>query len=151
ETEETSETASDGAELRTVSPWPTEYIHACWDPASVNSTYSATGLPMTIPDNNPTGIASHLNIVSGYGDDPNFTVTVNITHTYIRDLVINLTHNNYTWSIWNRAGGSADNIHQTFSLVAPQAMFAQENWLQGDWTLSVSDNAWVDVGTLDSW
>ncbi len=99
-----------------------------------------------IPDNNPAGITSIINVPDSLTIFET-SVEVNITHTWIGDLIVKLISPNGTEAILhNREGSSADNIHQTYS----PGDFLGEN-SQGAWTLFVSDNAGVDVGTLDSW
>ncbi len=101
---------------------------------------------ISIPDNNPAGITSAINVPDALTIFET-SVQVNITHTYIGDLIVKLISPNGTEAILhNREGGSADNLHQTYS----PADFLGEN-SQGVWTLFVSDNAGIDVGTLDNW
>lgn len=102
--------------------------------------------PLAIPDNNATGIVSTLNVTQ-MQTIATLSVTVDITHTYIGDLTVTLVGpNGFTKVLHNRAGGSADNIHQTY--VVPEAVGLQ---MGGAWQLKVVDGAAVDVGTLDDW
>ena len=48
--------------------------------------------------------------------------------------------------VWDNAGGSAQNIHQSFTLSNFDGAAAQ-----GTWTLTLIDGAAQDVGSLDSW
>ncbi|GAB4562576.1 MAG: S8 family serine peptidase [Haliangiales bacterium] len=101
---------------------------------------------VSLPDNDPVGVTSTIDVpdsltISGT------TVEVNITHTFIGDLIIDLTSPaGTTTRLHNREGGSTDNLNQTYN----PAAFNGEN-SAGTWTLSVSDNAGIDLGTLDSW
>jgi subtilisin family serine protease len=73
-------------------------------------------------------------------------VEVHIVHTYIGDLVVSLVApDGSSYVLHNRAGGSADNINQTYSvnLSSEQA--------NGTWTLRVRDAAAADTGRIDSW
>ncbi|MBB5874669.1 Zn-dependent metalloprotease/subtilisin-like proprotein convertase family protein [Allocatelliglobosispora scoriae] len=74
------------------------------------------------------------------------TVTVNILHTYIGDLVVSLIAPDGTASILhNRTGGATDNINQTYPVnLSGKAA-------NGTWKLRVQDAASADVGTIDSW
>jgi subtilisin family serine protease len=74
------------------------------------------------------------------------TVEVHIVHTYVGDLVVDLLAPDGTvYNLWNRAGGSADNINQTFTVnVSSEAA-------NGTWTLRASDRAAIDSGFIDSW
>ena len=101
---------------------------------------------ISIPDNDPAGITSTINVPDALTIFET-SVEVNITHTYIGDLIVKLISPEGTEAILhNREGGSADNLYQTYS----PADFLGEN-SQGVWTLFVSDNAGIDLGTLDSW
>lgn len=73
-------------------------------------------------------------------------VAVNITHTYQGDLKVDLVAPNGTvFNLWNRAGGSADNIVRSFTVNASSVV------ANGIWKLRVNDNAAGDTGTLNSW
>ena len=73
-------------------------------------------------------------------------VAVNIVHTYKGDLKVDLVApDGSVYVLHNRAGGSADNIVQTFSVnLSSEA-------LNGTWNLRVNDNAAGDVGYVNSW
>jgi subtilisin family serine protease len=84
--------------------------------------------------------------VSGIGSVTTFSVDVDIVHTWIGDLTVDVVAPNGTsFRVWNRTGGSADDIHQTFNL--------NGNGLNanGTWTLRVTDHATYDTGYIDSW
>jgi len=73
-------------------------------------------------------------------------VAVNIVHTYIGDLKVDLVApDGSIYTLHNRAGGSADNINQTYTVnLSSEA-------LNGTWKLRVNDNAGGDVGYINSW
>ena len=74
------------------------------------------------------------------------SVAVDISHTYIGDLVVELTAPDGTaQTLHSRAGGSANDIDQTYT---PDF---DGTGIAGDWILRVSDRAGGDTGTLDSW
>lgn len=99
-----------------------------------------------IPDNKSAGITSTIDVPDSL-TVWNTACEVNITHTYIGDLMVKLISPLGTEAILhNRAGGSTDNIHQTYY---PTEFRNEES--QGPWTLFVSDNDRLDLGTLDSW
>lgn len=111
------------------------------------TTYTATGLPLSIPDNNATGITSNLP-VANTSAITSLALSLNISHTYRGDLVVSLVSpTGTTYSVSNRAGGSADNIVLTDSAVT--AFNGQSP--NGTWQLKVQDRASVDTGTLNSW
>ncbi|WP_344001730.1 S8 family peptidase [Streptomyces thermocarboxydovorans] len=87
--------------------------------------------------------------VSGIsGNAPSdLAVDVNITHTYIGDLRIQLVAPDgtaYTLKDYG-TGGSSDNINTTYTVDA------SSETANGTWKLRVSDNAWWDTGRLNSW
>jgi serine protease len=111
----------------------------------VSRDYSNT-TPVSIPDNVPAGITSTISVPDSIAISE-LSVSVNITHTYIGDLIVKLTSpSGTTVTLHNRSGGSADNLVQTYT----PAEFNGQN-TAGTWTLSVSDNAGIDVGTLNNW
>lgn len=119
--------------------------------------YPSVGGPIAIPDNVPAGITSMIMVTDQYciGD---VDVEVDITHTFIGDLIVELASPQGTVvRLHNRTGGSADDIMVTYddSGFPPDGpgVLADFNGepVVGTWTLTVSDNAGVDVGTLNSW
>lgn len=80
-------------------------------------------------------------------------VAVDISHTYIKDLIVKIVApGGKSVDLHRRAGGSADDINQVFTL----ATTADLNDLigesaQGDWKLQISDNARRDIGKLNYW
>lgn len=73
-------------------------------------------------------------------------VGVNITHTYIGDLVVDvLAPDGSVYNVHNRSGGSTDNIATTYTINASSEV------ANGTWRLRVRDAASQDVGTLTSW
>lgn len=87
--------------------------------------------------------------VSGVtGNAPSaLSVPVNIVHTYIGDLQVQLVVPDgtaYTLKAYG-AGGSADNINTTYTVNASSEV------ANGVWKLRVSDNAALDTGRIDSW
>lgn len=110
--------------------------------------------PISIPDNQPAGISSSVLADTGkYVAEIN--VSVNITHAYIGDLIVSIESPQGTEvKLHDRNGGSADNLITTYDTLTLPAeslyAFAGEN-PQGIWTLHVSDNASLDVGTLNGW
>ncbi|WP_165967487.1 proprotein convertase P-domain-containing protein [Luteimonas aestuarii] len=109
-------------------------------------TYTnSTAFP--IPDNNATGIESPITVSGRSGNALAETqVSVNITHTWIGDLIVTLVAPDGTTTVLhNRTGGSADDIVATYTV---NLATKPKN---GTWRLRVSDNAAQDTGTLNSW
>ncbi|MGW0121385.1 S8 family peptidase [Streptomyces sp. NPDC003327] len=74
-------------------------------------------------------------------------VPVNIVHTYIGDLQVQLVAPDgtaYTLKAFG-TGGSADNINTTYTVNASAEV------ANGTWKLRVTDNANYDTGKIDSW
>jgi subtilisin-like proprotein convertase family protein len=139
-----------------------------------NEIDAALGAPISLPDNNNTGIQSMLtvneanNIVIG-----KLTVRVVSTHEYSGDLNITLTSPAGTIVSLTSPNGCAtpdldvvfDNDATAFTcnttagapgyigVVAPvgdMSLFEGET-INGDWILTVSDRGPADLGTLDNW
>ena len=109
-----------------------------------------TGLSVSIPDNNLTGLTRSLVVNSGGSFSiEHVDLTVDITHTYRGDLEISLTSPSGMKSIFTKthfAEEDEDYSNWTFTSVA--------HWGEdpnGTWTLKVIDGADVDVGTLNRW
>jgi len=99
-----------------------------------------------IPDNKRNGIKSFIDVPDSL-TIWDMACEVNITHTWIGDLVVKLISPSGTEVVLhNREGGGTDDIDQTYY----PTEFRNEN-SEGAWTLFVSDNYKYDVGTLDSW
>ncbi|HKQ48437.1 MAG TPA: putative Ig domain-containing protein [Phycisphaerae bacterium] len=119
-------------------------------------TYAATDLPQSITDNNT--ITSTITVPDTYciGD---VNVELNVTHTFIGDLLITLTSpEGTTVTLHNRTGSGADNIVTTYDdtgVDPPDGPGTLANFngtrVNGGWTLTVSDQANVDVGSVNSW
>jgi zinc metalloprotease ZmpB len=110
---------------------------------------------VAIPDNSATGITNVITVV------PSFLVSgveasVNITHTWRGDLIVELRHNATTVRLHNRTGGSADNLVGSYpGTLTPSGPGALTDFAgqasDGTWTLFVSDNVSSDTGTLNQW
>ncbi len=105
-----------------------------------------------IPDNNAQGIQRVLTTLDN-GRIKDLAVSVDITHTYIGDLVVSLQAPSGLASVLHsQAGGSSDNLITTYTPATTSALqtFKGES-LQGDWTLRVTDLAAQDIGKLNNW
>lgn len=111
---------------------------------TVTKRYDATP-SLAIPDNDQTGIISTIRI----DDDiqiSDLTVTVDVTHTWVGDLLITISNGTATQTLHDRTGGGQRDLHETYPTLAFRNASAR-----GHWTLKVTDNAGRDVGTLDAW
>ncbi|MFF9848550.1 M4 family metallopeptidase [Streptomyces litmocidini] len=100
---------------------------------------------VSIPDNG-VAVTSTVNVTGVTGNAPtNLQVGVDIVHTYIGDLVVDLiAPDGSVYNLSNRAGGSADNINQTYTVNASSEV------ANGAWKLRVQDKASIDTGYINS-
>ncbi|UXI67932.1 PKD domain-containing protein [Tahibacter amnicola] len=94
-----------------------------------------------------TTVESPISVTGVTGNAPAaLKVGVTINHTYRGDLKVDLVAPNGTvFVLSNYAGGSADNIIQTFTVNASAVPAI------GTWKLRVNDNGSGDVGKIDKW
>ena len=116
---------------------------SCTSSGGMAHTYTASPAE-AIPDNSTTGLTSTIDVADG-GEIVDVKVTTDITHTWRGDIKVTLTHGSTSQVVFNRTGGSADDLKETFSVTGFTGS------LTGPWTLKVEDNARLDTGTLNSW
>ncbi len=107
-------------------------------------TYS-NATAVTIVDN--ATVESSIAVSGRSGNAPASTpVTVDISHTWKGDLKVDLVApDGSVYVLSNYAGGSADDIKQTFNVnLSSEA-------LNGNWKLRVNDKASGDTGRINSW
>ncbi|MGW8767734.1 M28 family peptidase [Streptomyces sp. NPDC055815] len=99
---------------------------------------------VSIPDSPGAAVTSTVNVTGITGNAPStLKVGVDIVHTYIGDLVVDLiAPDGSVYSLSNRAGGSADNINTTYTVNASSEV------ANGAWKLRVQDKASVDTGYI---
>ena len=103
-----------------------------------NTSYS-------IPDNSSAGVTSTI-AAARTGDSGTVTVKVNISHTYIGDLQVELhSPSGQVAVLHDNTGGSANDIVKTFTVDMTGADSA------GNWQLKAVDSARRDTGTINSW
>ncbi len=107
---------------------------------------------ITIPDNNPTGVASTISL-TGAGTIQSVEIGVDITHPYIGDLRVEVVPPSGPQAILhNRSGGNRDNLITTFdSSTTPGLTALIGQPIQGVWVLRVTDLAGRDTGKLNGW
>jgi subtilisin-like proprotein convertase family protein/subtilisin family serine protease len=107
---------------------------------------------LPIPDVAGVPVFSSIQIQEE-GQITDLRVQVNITHTYIGDLRVDLLAPDGTSvALHSNAGGSADNLNRTYSLQntpALRGLLARP--IRGTWRLKVSDSFRLDAGRLDRW
>jgi len=120
--------------------------------ASGNNIELSESPGIMIPDDEPEGLSRTLSSNTGRKIQQ-IEVEVNISHTYISDLIVELVApSGQSITLHNRFGGSSDNI---------EAIFNTENFpllsqligtsAKGNWTLHVRDLARQDTGKLNYW
>jgi len=113
-------------------------------PTGDTRTFENTN-PASIPDDDAAGITSVI-VVPEALTPGTVTVDLDVTHTYVGDLRITLSHDGVEAVLWDNAGGSDQDIRQSFPVEALARRPAA-----GDWTLKVVDGAARDTGTLNRW
>jgi len=105
-----------------------------------------------IPDNISKAIERTL-MISENKKLQNIEVEINITHTYIGDLIVELiSPDNTIILLHNQKGDYADNIIKTYTMInTPNLMKLQTTNINGAWKLKVSDKVSVDDGKLNRW
>ncbi|MEU6547521.1 M4 family metallopeptidase [Streptomyces sp. NPDC046859] len=102
---------------------------------------------VAIPDRG-SAVTSPITVSGRTGNAPsNLQVGVNIVHTYIGDLKVDLVAPDgsvYVLKAYG-TGGSADNIDTTYTVNASSEA------ANGVWNLRVQDNASLDTGYINSW
>ena len=128
-------------------------IIAAFGEPSDNSVVSVTSSPgMKIPDNDSTGIIDSLTIEED-GIAISVEVEVDITHSYIGDLSIQLNSpDGIAVNLHARQGASSNNINKRFDVhnTAELQMLAGSE-ISGEWSLLVADHARIDIGSLNHW
>jgi len=107
-------------------------------------TYT-NGADVAIRDN--ATVESSISVSGRAGNGSATTpVAVDIVHTYIGDLKVDLiAPDGSVYVLHNRAGGSADDIKRTYTVnLSGEA-------LNGTWKLRVNDNYDNDIGYINSW
>ncbi|WP_432198446.1 M4 family metallopeptidase [Streptomyces sp. bgisy027] len=102
---------------------------------------------VAIPDRG-AAVTSSITVSGRTGNAPsNLQVAVDIVHTYIGDLKVDLLAPDgtvYTLKGYG-TGGSSDNLNTTYTVNASSEV------ANGVWTLRVQDNAAIDTGYINSW
>jgi len=119
--------------------------------------FTASGLPLSIPDDIFPGIESVIPIGDAYCI-ADVNVRIDITHTFIGDLIVEIESPLGTVvRLHNRTGANADDIHKLYDdtgAFPPDGPGALADFIgqisAGDWTLRVWDEAGADIGTLDN-
>jgi M6 family metalloprotease-like protein len=121
------------------------------DPAPAGAATGEAIAHLLIPDNDPDGILSPISL-SAQGELTGISVTIDITHSYIGDLQVNLNApSGASVMLHDREGRWRDDIRTTYTHEnSPLADLEGED-VFGEWTLHVRDMAGRDVGRLNRW
>ena len=127
-------------------------VQAASTSAAADTVVDVQATPaLAIPDAGQT-VVSTIN-VTDQGTLNDLRVSVNITHTYIGDLRVDLVAPDGTAVVLHaNSGGSADNLVRTYSVqetAALRALLGKQ--VRGTWRLRVTDTFRLDVGRLNSW
>jgi subtilisin-like proprotein convertase family protein len=135
-------------------------------------SFVSTDTPLPIPPSGSAGTTISTLVVAGpAGTITDLNVTVSINHTFDGDLDLILSHVDTGTSVllFDQRGGSGNDIFATFDDAAalpislgsppfsgtfrPEAPLSALNGesLLGSWRLTVVDNLFGDVGTLNRW
>ena len=108
--------------------------------------FTQTRSPLS-PITNNNDISDTIKVPNS-GTVTSVSVTVNISHTYIGDLKVELVAPDGTIkTLHNREGDGTNNIIKTYT----PNFDDDDAQIQGDWKLRINDNADGDTGTLNSW
>jgi hypothetical protein len=104
---------------------------------------------LQIPDDDPSEVSSKIGIDES-GTAQHVKISVDITHTYIGDLVVELVGPSGQQAILHdKTGASRDNLVTTYDSASVQSLAAMVGQpVQGDWVLHVRDVVGKDIGTL---
>lgn len=117
------------------------------DPArGPRRSFSASDVPLSIPDFDARGVASEL-VVTARGVGVHIAVAVRIVHGFVGDLRIALeAPDGRQLVLRDRGGGGGDDLDELYRLPALDGVE-----LAGRWVLRVADLSPRDRGTLAAW
>lgn len=141
-----------GLQIRDVSV-PSSIITFSAGIARTPNNIAITSSPnLVIPDNDATGVASHL-FVDSRGEIQSLAISVQIIHSWISDLKLSLYSPSGTVVVLhNHQGNDGDDIFATWSSAElPTLAVLKGESVEGEWTLVAQDSASADVGRLLSW
>ncbi|MBS0195616.1 MAG: hypothetical protein JSR77_02555 [Planctomycetes bacterium] len=143
----------------------------CDSSAAGDPFVSEDSFPISIPDYATVpGVATSTITISNGQTVEALSVCVGLTHTFAGDLIVTLDNGNHSVQLSNRQG-TLNNLGGTYCFsdqatvawppagdpipagtyrpFSPLSAFAGDSY-DATWTLTVSDNAGLDVGTIDS-
>ena len=107
---------------------------------------------MAIPDRDPAGVYDAISLTQA-GSIQTLAVEVDIRHTYIGDLKVDLISPAGTKiTLHDRSGASQNELRRRYDVQSTGALAGLIGQsITGEWRLSVSDHARIDEGILRSW
>ena len=110
--------------------------------------------PKTVPDQATITSAVSMSDTTHYIDQ--IYVKVKLLHTYQGQLTLTLSNGDATVTLHELTGGSADNVFKVYEIADPVHVPGALDGLNdfhpdGIWTLSITDGAAGDIGSLDYW
>lgn len=129
---------------------------------------SPNNLNISIPDNS-TSAASHIINIPDTKTIGQIKINVDVTHTFIQDLIIQIQHPNGTTfsNVWNRNCNDENNLdiifedgktpivcaNPTTGNYAPNSPLNVFNGMEanGDWRIAIIDSESSDIGVLNDW
>lgn len=163
----------EGADVGTLNSWTLDVTTIPAAPDAIALIFT-NDIATTIPDGPGSTVLSNL-VVGGLGNHVcDITMTTDITHTFPGDLDITLTSpagttqvittdnggandNVFSGTVWTDDGTPATDFAYanltTASPLAPEGAFGgfHSEDPTGTWTLSITDDAGLDTGTLNDW
>ena len=116
----------------------------CKEPEPKKTKFS-NEISMDIPDNDPTGLTSVIQVPNSLIVD-GLDIEISIDHTWLSDLRITLEHDGIVLLLRDQVDNYETNIRETFHTNEFDGMDAR-----GSWNLTVSDHQDMDTGTLNRW
>ena len=154
-------------------------VITCGPEPTISETVSDSPA-LAISDNDPAGVSTTISVTEDVTIE-DLDLNLDVTHTWVGDLIVTLTSPTGTSAVLidrigtttggvgcsgddilatlddaaalpveGQCGGGVPSIDGTFSPNNPLAAFNGESTL-GDWTITISDNAGGDTGTLNTW
>jgi hypothetical protein len=117
----------------------------CTAPQPTTGQRYENSTAVAIPDASTAGVTSTITVPDTITAQT-VTLELDVSHTYVGDLTITISHDGVTQTVWAEEGDSADDIKKTFTLDKFAGKAAK-----GTWTLKLVDGYAQDAGTLNKW
>ena len=123
-------------------------------PIPNDQTFYCDDCPKTVTDQATTTTSMALTDTTHYIDQ--IYVKVMLQHTYQGQLTLTLSNGDETVTLHEATGGSIDDLYKVYEIAdavhVPGSLSDLHHFHpDGTWTLSITDGAAGDVGTLDYW